>query len=344
VGRHYGEIIWAKEGMTDPKHRWYDLDAWKNDASTYAKWQQEILPNLQVYTDLQFRTVRYRIDGFRDNPTLFINNKYNFLNPKAGISYNKNDLMVYASYSIGKKEPNRDDFEAGLTQQPKPERLRDLEIGIEKKNSRLHLGATLYYMNYKDQLVLTGKINDVGSYTRTNIDKSYRAGIELQAASIITEWLQLSGNLTLSRNKVLDFTEYIDDWDDGSQKMKTYSKTDIAFSPNVVGAATVRLMPVKNLEIDLISKYVDKQYLDNTGNKDRRLDDYFTEDARISYSFGPKLLKNISIIAQANNILNRKYEPNGYTYSYMLNKELKTDNYYFPMAGFNWMFGLNIKL
>jgi iron complex outermembrane recepter protein len=344
AGKHYGDIIWAKEGMDDPKHRWYDLDAWKNDASVYAKWQQEVLPNLQVYTDLQFRTVRYRIDGFRDNPSIYINNRYKFLNPKAGISYSKNDLMVYASYSIGKKEPNRDDFEAGLNQQPKPERLRDLEAGIEIRNRRSHIGATLYYMNYKDQLVLTGKINDVGTYTRTNIDKSYRAGIELQAAAMITDWLQLSGNLALSSNKVLDFTEYIDDWDNGSQKMKTYVKTDIAFSPDVIGAATVRLMPVKNLEIDLLSKYVGKQYLDNTGNKDKRLDDYFTEDARVSYSFGPKFMKNISLIAQANNIFNRKYEPNGYTYSYMLNKELVTENYYFPMAGFNWMFGLNIKL
>jgi iron complex outermembrane receptor protein len=343
IGNHYGDLIWAKEGMSEPKHRWYDLNAWKNDASTYAKWQQEVLPNFQVYTDLQFRTVRYRIDGFRDNPDLRINNRYNFFNPKAGISYHNNDVLAYASYSIGKKEPNRDDFEAGVNQLPKPERLHDLEIGLEKKNKLYSLGATFYYMQYKDQLVLTGKVNDVGAYTRTNIDNSYRTGIELQAAALLADWLQLSGNLTLSRNKVLDFTEFVDDYDNGGQKINTYSKTDIAFSPNTIGAATVKLIPIKSLEIDFLSKYVGKQYLDNTSNEARKLDKYFTEDVRVSYTFGHKFFKDISIIAQANNVFNKKYEPNGYTFSYLYNNDLVTENYYYPMAGFNWTFGLNVK-
>jgi len=343
VGNHYGDVIWAKEGMSDPKHRWYDLNAWKNDASTYAKWQQMIIPNLQVYADLQYRRVRYRIDGFRDNPTLRINNTYNFFNPKAGISYQLNDVLAYASYSISQKEPNRDDFEAGMTQQPKPEKLHDLELGVEKRNEYYSLGATLYYMKYKDQLVLTGKINDVGAYTRTNIDDSYRTGIELQATANISDWLQLSGNLAISKNKVLDFTEYIDDYDNGDQKLNTYSKTDIAFSPNTIAGATVKLIPLKSLEIDLLSKYVGKQYLDNTSNEERKLDQYFTEDVRASYSFGHKLFKDISIIAQVNNLFNKKYEPNGYTFSYYYNKELVTENYYFPMAGTNLTFGVNIK-
>jgi iron complex outermembrane receptor protein len=343
IGNHYGDLIWAKEGMSEPKHRWYDLNAWKNDASTYAKWQQEVLPNFQVYTDLQFRTVRYRIDGFRDNPDLRINNRYNFFNPKDGISYHNNDVLAYASYSIGKKEPNRDDFEAGVNQLPKPERLHDLEIGLEKKNKLYSLGATFYYMQYKDQLVLTGKVNDVGAYTRTNIDNSYRTGIELQAAALLADWLQLSGNLTLSRNKVLDFTEFVDDYDNGGQKINTYSKTDIAFSPNTIGAATVKLIPIKSLEIDFLSKYVGKQYLDNTSNEARKLDKYFTEDVRVSYTFGHKFFKDISIIAQANNVFNKKYEPNGYTFSYLYNNDLVTENYYYPMAGFNWTFGLNVK-
>ncbi len=144
-----------------------------------------ITPALQLYTDLQYRKVNYELNGFRNTPNLLSHNKYNFFNPKIGISYRKNNWTAYASYGIANKEPNRDDFEAGVNEQPKPERLQDIELGVERKNKNNNWGATLYYMNYKDQLVLTGKINDVGAYTRTNIDDSYRTGIELQGGVIV---------------------------------------------------------------------------------------------------------------------------------------------------------------
>ncbi len=344
LGNHYGDVIWAKNGMDDPKHRWYDLDAEKNDANVYLKWQQNLSPVWQLFTDVQYRRVNYDIDGFRDNPKLAVHNTYNFLNPKAGISYHKNNWLIYGSYSLANKEPNRDDFEAGIHQQPKREQLHDFEAGVERSGKKYNWASTLYYMKYKDQLVLTGKVNDVGSYTRTNIDNSYRLGIELQGGYVFNNWLQLNANLTLSRNKLVDFTEYIDDYDNGGQKANTYKKADISFSPDIVGGATVTIKPAQPLEINLLSKYVGKQYLDNTQNENRKLDPYFTEDVRVAYSLSKNWLKNASLIFQVNNVFDKKYEPNGYTFSYYADNQLATENYYYPMAGTNWMVGLNIKL
>ena len=344
LGNHFGDLIWAKNGMDDPKHRWYNLDADKNDANIYAKWQQNLSTSWQLFTDLQYRRVKYDIDGFRDNPNLAIHNTYNFVNPKAGVSYHKNNWLVYGSYSLANKEPNRDDFEAGANEQPKREQLHDFEAGVERSSKKFSWAATAYYMKYRDQLVLTGKINDVGSYTRTNIDNSYRLGLEVQGGVVLKEWLQVNANLTISRNKLLNFTEYIDDYDNGGQKINTYKNADISFSPSIIGGAILTLKPVKPLEINLLSKYVGKQYLDNTQNENRKLDPYFTEDIRMAYSFSKNWLKNASLVLQVNNVLNKKYEPNGYTFSYYYNNELATENYYYPMAGTNWMVGLNIRL
>jgi iron complex outermembrane receptor protein len=342
-GNHYGKVTWAEKGLINPKN-WYDLDANKNDLTLYGKWQQNLTNHLQVFTDLQYRKAGYDINGFKDNPGLLINKNYNFFNPKLGLSYHSNDWLAYASYSVANKEPNRDDFEANINELPRPEKLNDIEAGIENKTSRSSFGANLYYMKYKDQLILTGKINDVGAYTRTNIKDSYRLGLELQGSVIASNWFKAAANVTLSRNKIRNFDEFIDDYDNGGQKVNFYPETDIALSPSIIGSATLTLTPVHFLSIDLLSKYVGKQYLDNTKNEDRRLNAYFLQDARASYSFGYKWLKNVSLILQVNNLLNKKYEPNGYTFSYYYNNNLSTENYYFPMAGTNWMAGLNIKL
>jgi iron complex outermembrane receptor protein len=342
-GKHFGEIIWAQAGIPQD-YRWYDLEAYKTDVNGYAKYQRELFDNLYLFADLQYRRVLYNIGGFRNNPTLKVRNTYNFFNPKFGVTYSKNDLQVYLSYSQGNKEPNRDDFEAGLTQLPKPEKLHDLEAGVEKRTSQYNWGATLYAMFYSNQLVLTGKINDVGGYTRINVPNSYRMGIELQGGIRVTQWLHAAGNLSLSRNRIDNFTEYYDDYDAGGQKSVAHKNTDIAFSPNVVGAATINIVPVKNAEISLLSKYVGRQYLDNTSNKQRSLNPFFVQDARVSYTLRNVLFKEVVLIAQVNNVFNKKYEPNGYTYSYQSGGSLVTENFYFPMAGTHYMFGLNVKL
>jgi iron complex outermembrane receptor protein len=199
-------------------------------------------------------------------------------------------------------------------------------------------------MKYKDQLVLTGKINDVGAYTRTNIDDSYRTGIELQGNAKPYKWLHASGNIAFSRNRVQNFSEFIDDYDNGGQKQNQYKEADIAYSPELVGSATLSFLPFKNASFSLIGKYVSDQYLDNTQQESRKLDAFFTQDLRAVYSFKKKGLKEVLIIGQVNNLFNTMYEPNGYTFSYYANNELATENYYFPMAGINWMLGINIKL
>jgi iron complex outermembrane receptor protein len=343
VGNHFGKLIWAYNGFTG-MDKWYDLDALKTDFNLYFKEQTEFVKNWYYFYDLQYHHVMYNINGFRDNPSLLIRNKYDFFNPKAGVSYNKNGWGAYLSYSVANKEPNRDDFEANINEQPKPERLRDLELGVEKNKVNYTWSATLFYMRYKDQLVLTGKINDVGAYTRTNIPKSYRTGIELQGSAKFNSWMNATANLAFSRNKVLNFAEFIDDYDNGGQKVNNYKTTDIAYSPHIVGGASINFLPLKNLELSLLSKYVSKQFLDNTQNNDRVLDPFYVQDARAIYTLHKGILKEANFILQVNNIFNKKYEPNGYTYNYIYGGELVVNNYYFPMAGTNFMLGVNLKL
>lgn len=343
-GLHYGKVIWAADGFGPASNigKYYDLGALKTDLNIYFKHQWQFDNNWFLFYDLQYRNVNYDINGFRNNPSLIIKNDLSFFNPKAGISYAKNGWKGYASFSIANKEPNRDDFEAGVAQQPRPERLYDTELGIEQTKNNYNWAATLYFMNYKDQLVLTGKINDVGAYTRTNIPESYRAGIELQGGYHFKKWFNASANLAFSKNKVQHFTEYIDDYDNGGQKINNYSSTDIALSPAVVGGATLNFLPVKNLELTFLSKYVSKQYLDNTQDNARALDAFFVQDFRVIYTIQRKLPKEITLIGQVNNILSTKYEPNGYTYNYIYNGDLSVNNYYFPMAGVNFMIGVNV--
>ncbi len=344
-GKHFGEIINAKVSVSIPvNYRWYDLNAKKTDFNIYGKWTQQLDKHWQTYLDLQLRTIQYEINGFRNNPTVIANQSYFFFNPKAGITYSKNNRQFYFSYGQASKEPNRDDFETGLTARPKPEKLHDFETGLEQKNKNGAWGIHLYYMLYKDQLVLTGKINDVGAYTRSNIPSSFRTGIEIEGSRMISKWLSVKGNIAFSRNKVKNYTEYFDDYDNGGQQTKNYNSTNISYSPSVIGSGAFTVLPFKNAEITLVSKYVSRQYLDNTGNRARSLSAYYVQDMRISYtkSFGKE--KSIQLFIQGNNIFSEKYEPNGYTFSYIYGGTLNTENYYFPMATFNIMTGIGIKL
>jgi iron complex outermembrane receptor protein len=341
-GKHYGIVTWAQVGF--PKdHRYYNVPAYKQDFNIYSKLQQELNQHWTGFADIQARGIKYNIKGFKNNPQLIINKNYLFINPKVGITYNKNDYQAYVSYSMAGKEPNRDDFQAGINQQPKAEILHDIEIGTEKKTAHSSYGATGFYMYYHNQLVLTGKINDVGAYTRTNTPASYRLGIELQGKANLSSWLNTSGNIAFSKNKIKNFTEFIDDYDNGGQKTFNYTNSDISFSPNIAAAATVNFIPLQNTELSLLSKYVGKQFLDNTSNGNRSLNPFYIQDARLSYKLNNKIPKEINFIFQVNNIFNKKYEPNGYTFSYYSSGSFTTENYYFPMAGTNFMAAINIK-
>lgn len=344
-GRHYGQIIWADvENAVPANYEWYRLSAYKNDYSIFGKWTQQIARHWFTYVDLQGRIVHYKINGFRNNPDIISNHQYHFFNPKAGITYRNKFFTGYISYGRASKEPNRDDFEASAFDQPKPEKLNDIEAGIEIKKGTTSAGINFYYMFYKDQLILTGKINDAGAYTRTNTPKSYRLGIEIQAKSKPFNWLEWSGNICLSRNRVKAFTEYIDDYDIGGQTEKIYRHTPIAFSPSITGSLNLCLIPVNNLEINFVSKYVNRQYLDNSGLKARSLNPYFLENIRIAYTIKPKNIGGIELYFNANNIFSKKYVPNGYSFSYIYGGEVNTENYYFPMATLNFAGGINIHL
>ncbi len=345
-GKHYGEIIRAVVQPAVPlNYRYYgDLPAHKTDLSLYTKFTRQLTEHWQVFADMQVRSIHYTINGFEDNPALLIKNSYTFYNPKVGVTYNNNNWQLYASYARAEKEPNRDDLEANQTEEPKQEELNDFEAGIEKKEKGFSFGANLFYMKYHNQLVLIGNINNVGAYTRTNIPNSYRAGIEIQGNAIVNRYLNVGANLSLSQNKIKNFTEIIDDYDNGNTITNSYKKTDISFSPGVVGSSNINLLPVKHVEVSFINKYVGRQYLDNTSKLSRSMDPYYVQDVRLSYTFAAgKIFKATTLMLQLNNIFNKKYVANGYTFSYY-SGGLTTENYYYPMAPFNCMAGLNIRL
>jgi iron complex outermembrane receptor protein len=342
LGNHFGKLIWSSNSPLTP-YTWYQNKATKKENALFVRQQSKINSNWVLFYDLQFRAVNYTIDGFRNNPTLHVNASYLFFNPKVGITYRKQNWKSFLSYSRGAKEPNRDDFEAGVAQLSRPEKLGDLEIGVEKKTKRYQASLTFYYMHYKDQLVLTGKINDVGAYTRTNIPQSSRTGVEVEGELVITNWLKTGGNFTWSRNRIKNLEEYIDDYDNGGQVIKKYGRSALAFSPSLVTNHFIRITPFKNFETNFSSRYVSSQFLDNTSNSYRILKAFLVNDLRTSYSWSSKRIKEVLLIGQINNIFNRKYEPNGYTFSYIYGGSLITENYYFPMANRNFMLTLNLK-
>jgi iron complex outermembrane receptor protein len=343
-GKHFGNIIWAKNGGVADNYQYYNYPALKTDNNIYVKWLHQLNPFWKTFIDVQYRSVYHRMSGFEAVSNLNIARNFHFINPKAGITYTKGNWQAFFSYALGSKEPNRDDFQASLKSQPNAEYLNDFELGAEQKFANGSWGANLYYMLYKDQLVLTGQINDVGSYTRTNVPNSYRLGLELQVNYTFTKWLNVVGNITFSQNKIKAYTEYIDNYDNGLQNAVKHNNTDISFSPNTIGSVVLNFIPTNNLVFALVGKYVSKQFMDNAQTDARALNAFYTQDVKLSWSLKDKIVKQTDIVFQLNNIFNKKYEPNGYTYTYISGGVQATENSYFPMAAINFMLGLNIKL
>jgi iron complex outermembrane recepter protein len=343
-GDHFGRVTWLAISLPLPNNfKYYNLEAVKKDFSAYTKWTQTITNKLETFIDLQVRNVVYNINGFRNNPGLFVKNNYTFLNPKAGITYTNKNYKFFASYARAAKEPNRDDFEASTSEIPVPEILNDIEIGFERKNKTTLVGTNFYYMFYKNQLVLNGKINDVGAATRVNIKNSFRTGLELYAIHAINKNLTINANTTLSQNKVKNYTDFVYNYDTDKQEASLYKKADIAYSPNVMATVQTSYKFYKNATIDFISKYVGKQFLDNTSNQSKILNAFFTQDIRLNYLYKIKKGGEVNSFVQVNNVLNNLYEPNGYTFSYISGGAKTTENYFFPMAGVNLNVGVSIK-
>ena len=352
LGRHFGEVVWAQ--FSNPDNLipiYYDNKASKNDANIYLKTTYRPNDNLTIFADLQGRNISYDFVGFDTSIvyTQLLNAKFNFFNPKFGINYLLgSNTNVYASYGIANKEPNRNDFtESSSKSRPKSEKLMDLEIGATHRFKKASIGINLYDMQYQNQLVLNGQINDVGAYNRVNVDFSYRRGIEIELNSSINKFVGINGNITLSKNKIKNFSEYIDSSDVNysvfTQYKKNYTETDIAFSPSIIGAGNILFYPVNNLEIAILNKYVGKQFLDNTSDNERVINPYFVTDLRINYTIKTKFIKEINLIAVIYNIANTVYETNGYNYSYYMDATLYKSNYLAPAAPRNFMVGLNLK-
>jgi iron complex outermembrane recepter protein len=343
-GQHYGNIIWSAQGAIPPDYEYYNNPSKKTDFNIYTKWQQQLGKWFTGFIDLQYRNVHYRINGFDNTDTDTIINKYNFFNPKAGVSYNQGPIQAYFSFARATHEPNHDDYQTGLNQQPVPETVNDFELGLNKKTPVSNWGLTAYYMLYKNQLVLTGKINDVGEYTRTNTPHSWRLGLELQGGFKPTDWFQASGNLTVSENKISNYTSYVDDYDNGGQLSTTYKKTDIALSPNFIAAATISFFPFPILELSLPAKFVGTEFLDNTESNQKKISDYYLQQVRVIYSPKIKSTGEVNFIFYLNNVFNKKYEATGYTYGYYSGGVLVNENFLFPQAGTNFIFSINVRI
>jgi iron complex outermembrane receptor protein len=351
-GSHYGYVTWLKDMVSATnEYEWYKNHTLKTDVNVYGKVNYELLKGLDVYADMQYRYVNLEMSGTEAKmQTIDLNPKFNFWNPKAGLHYalNKYNAM-YASVSVANREPNRTNYtEAGTDEKPTSERLTDYELGYLFKNDIFSLGANCYYMKYKNQLILTGKVSEIGEALTSNIPDSYREGVELMAGINFFKWLKWNGNVTLSENKIKNFTEYDVDVYDASgnwtgTQNNVLGKTDIAYSPTVI-ANSLLSFTYHDFGVALQSNYVGKQYIDNTSDNDRRLDAYFVNNLRFSYSLKLKQLKSIDFSFAVNNVFNEKYSSNGYVwYSYYEGDKRMNDLRYFPQAEINFMGGVSLK-
>lgn len=347
-GRHFNRLMWtryASNSMID--HEYMKNTAAKKDMNFYMKFNYNPINNLYLFLDLQERSISYSYLGFSDSVTSGQKQSamLSFFNPKIGANYNLNSKMsIYASFAVGNKEPNRDDFVNSTPKsRPKSESLKDLEMGARYLTNKLSAQVNLFNMDYTNQLVLSGKVNDVGAYTRVNVAKSYRRGVEFEFAYEPLKFLKLSGNLTLSQNKIVEFKEYVDDYDNGGQLLNSYKNTDISFSPNTISSAVITFKLLKGLEIALVNKYVDRQFLDNTAKKERSIKPYNYNDVRINYTYKFKKGTEISAMFTVSNVLNKEYETNGYTYGYYYGGKLNTYNYLAPAAPGHFLAGISLK-
>jgi len=347
LGRHFNKVIWARYASnSEINHKYFDDKATKNDFNSFCKADILLTTKINLQFDLQYRYVYYKYNGYNYNYTISPEKAiFHFINPKIGLSYSlNNNSVLFSSYGISNKEPNRDDFIQSLpSNRPKSEKLNDIEIGFRHKSSNRSITLTLFNMNYKNQLILTGRINDVGAYIRENIPNSYRQGIELEYSKKFIKWIVVTGNIALSNNKIKNYTEYIDDYDTYTQKIIKYNKTDISFSPNLIVYEEIKLIPVNNLTITINNKYISKQYLDNTSSSSRMIKPYSVADLIVNYSLKLKNIKELSFSINLNNIFNTKYVSSGWTYSYFISNTRINDNWFYPQAGFNILSGITLK-
>ena len=366
-GNHFGYVTYiaidsiANKYLAKGDYKYYDSDASKLDGNAFVKVAFNITDHWTIFGDVQYRHVDYKTNGINDkfyydtvnyifyNQPLDVNETYDFFNPKGGISWNMGSHHAYASVAVSHREPERNNFtDNGSYPFPKPEQLVDYEMGYNYNNEIWQAGANLYYMDYNNQFVQTGEVSDIGEALTTNIKKSYRMGIELNAGVKATRWLSIEANAALSQNKIKDFDEVVEDWDNGSQTIH-YDNSTLAFSPSTILNGFI-VFHHKGIEAIWHTNFVSRMYLDNTENKDRSLPAYSVSNITLGYTYKPKrFVKEAIFKINFSNIFNKRYAASGWVYSAIYESVGHTnDNRYYqigfmPMAGFTIMGNLTLK-
>ena len=361
---HYGKVIWVKNYTSDlnPDHEYYRNKAEKTDGNIYAKANYQITGGLHAYADLQYRYIKYKINGDNDKwdwtadpghlQKLKVNENFSFFNPKAGLFWQINtNHSAYASFAVAQKEPTRNNYTDGLFNEvPRPEKMLDYELGYTFRNNWFTAGINLYYMDYTDQLILNGKVNDIGEAMAENVKDSYRMGAEISISARITDWLRWDINGTWSKNRIKNYVGYVSDYDYEGQIKIEAGDTPISFSPSFMGNSIIGFN-YKGFEASFQSQYVSSQYLDNFGIKENSLDSYFVNHLSMAYSFKLPSIKQITLGATVYNLFNTKYETNGYSQTiatYEGNDKtqkpvLVFDPRFYPMAGTNVLAHITIR-
>lgn len=358
-GKHFGKVLWvrnAAEHFVSPQN-WYSGKSEKSEGNIYLKTNYKIIDKLTFTVDLQYRGIVYKLKGTDDKfdehtmqmRDLTQKHTFNFFNPKTGINYifnNKNS--IYASFSVVNREPNRDNYtEAGENQRPESERLFDTEIGYRFASKRFTVEINLYNMQYLNQLILTGQTSDIGEPLTVNIPNSYRRGIEISGGVQMSGLLRWDGNFTLSRNKIKHFTEYVNcydtDWNSLPQKTVEHTNTDIAFSANIITNSIFRF-DYRQFNMQFISSYVGRQYIDNTQHTNRSIAPYFVNNVAVNYFWEMQKIHGIAFQLLVSNIFNTQYASNGYMYdTYFYDTQRIDQKRYFPQAGTNLLFTTAVR-
>lgn len=360
-GQHYGNVIWAQymsNGLYN--HQYYKNIATKYDNNVFIKTNFQASEKTSLFLDLQSRNIEYEFNGSDIDGNIGVQEvKLDFFNPKFGLSHKMNEeQLLYGSFAVANKEPNRSDYiESSPNSRPLHETLYDTEIGFKYTTKDFKFNANAYIMNYDNQLIKTGEINDVGYFTSENVKKSFRRGIEIEGSILLSKKLAWAANMTLSENKIDTFIQYIDSWDTGGQQETIYTETDLAFSPSIIWASQLTYNFQDNLSLDFITKYVGEQFIDNSSSEDRKLDDYLVNNLRLSYSFNSKIFNYARLSLQINNLFDEEYVSNAWIYRFVSNgyDPSEDDHYvtkgsdggynmagYFPEATRNYLIGLTL--
>ncbi len=346
LGNHFGRIIWAEfaQGI-QPDHEYYRGDATKTDGNIFLKADWQMARDWRLFGDLQVRQVGYQTKGVDNDLRVYdVQDGLTFFNPKAGLTWAaRPDVEVYTSVAVAHREPSRSDYvDALISTAPRPERMVDFEVGSRINWKAWRFNVNGYWMDYTDQLVPTGALNDVGTTLKTNVPESYRMGVELEAAGSLGFGLGYRGSLGLSRNRIPLFEEVVYDYSTGFEEVRiAHQDVDIAFSPEWVYSHQLSWAGWKGFGLIWMSQYVGKQYLDNTANDDRSLGSWWVQDLQCHWGRQVKGVGEIQVRLQMNNVLDRDYSSNGYTYSYIYGDTV-TENFYYPQAGRSWVAGLSI--